>query len=77
MLDPSLLEQAYASALPGKEAVALNEALRLIIEALCTPQRSSPMRLHRRISGHLCGWETRLPSAPKVQWRPVLWKHSY
>jgi hypothetical protein len=44
MLDPSLRERAYASALPGKEAVALNEALRAIIEALRRPQRSSPVR---------------------------------
>jgi hypothetical protein len=47
-LDPRLLEAAWAGALPGKEAVALNEALRAIAGAVRQPQRTSPVRLHRR-----------------------------
>jgi hypothetical protein len=43
MRDPRLLELARARALPGKEAVALTEALRAIIEAV---------RQHRE--AHLC-----------------------
>jgi hypothetical protein len=41
VFDPSLLEWIRAGALPGKEAVTLNEAMRALIEAVREPQKSA------------------------------------
>ena len=61
MVDPSLLERAYAAAFPGREAAARNEILRLIAEALRTPQRRPGMLFHQRRAQPIVGVDFIIP----------------